>query len=182
MSEYNFDGTNVKSAIACLAGGVPQTGKASAIQSSIVMYDSARNSDAATFTVTEIGTTGVYEVSTPYADLNRAAGDGLWVWTYSLLDHTFYPPFVSVQVSRQIGTVNTTNFAPTTTDVEVDGLSDTSTNHYKDALVTIIKSSGNKSELKKITASVLSNGRVKLTFGAMSAALSSGDKLEIIDR
>lgn len=181
MSEYSFDGTDIKFDIACLAGGVPQTGKASNIQSSIIMYDSARNSDAATFTVTEIGTTGVYEVSTPYSDLNRAAGDGLWRWTYSLLDHTFHPPAVSIQVSRKIGTATGT---PTTTTAIFTGLGDLTANHYKNAFVKVIKSpvQANVGEISKITASINNGSNVELTFNAMSVALASGDMIEIIDR
>src|SRR3990167_8451415 len=126
---YSFDGTNIKFdiIIADAAGLVPQTGKASGL--TITVYDSARNVDAATVTPTEIGTTGVYELSTPYADIYRTAGDGLWRWTFAHTepDLTFEPKEVSILINVEIGTATGT---PTTTSITVSGLKDISSDHY----------------------------------------------------
>ena len=181
MCEYNFDGTYIDFFVACLdSNGNLATGQTASI--TVTLYDSTLTQDAATITVSEVGTSGIYRVRTTYADLNRTAGDGLWIWTFShsTAGYTFAPRYMAIQVSAEIGTVNTTNFTPTTTQAEFDGLSDTSTDHYKDAFLKVL-TGANKGEVRKITGSQLSNTRVLLTFNAMDAALASGDKIKIIN-
>jgi len=181
MCEYHFNGTYIDFFITCLdSTGAPATGQAANI--TVNIYDSTLTQDTAVVTVSEVGTSGIYRVRTTYTDLNRAAGDGLWIWTFShaTAGYSFDPRFVALQISAEIGTVNTTNFAPTTTQAEFDGLSDTSTDHYKDAFIKVL-TGANKGEVRKITGSQLSNGRVLLTFNAMDAPLGAGDVVKIIN-
>src|SRR3990172_7830681 len=123
---YHFNGTYIDFFITCLdVSGRPVTGQAASI--TVAMYDSALASDAATIAVTEIGTSGIYRIRTTYADMNRAAGDGIWVWTFahSSPDYNFDPRYAGIEISKEIGSVNTTSFAPTTIQAEFDNLNDT---------------------------------------------------------
>lgn len=181
MSEYHFDGTNITFRFTILdaSGLVRQSGITG---TTVTAYDSAKNEDPVTETITEIATTGDYEASIPYADINRAAGDGLWTFIpgHTNPDLTFEPKSVHIQISRKIGTATST---PSTTVAIFTGLGDLTANHYKDAFVKVIKSSvGNVGEIRKITASADSGGNVQLTFNAMSVALAANDMVEIIDR
>jgi hypothetical protein len=67
-----------------------------------------------------------------------------------------------------IATVNSTDFAPTITQFEVDGLSDTTLNAYKDCFIKI-ESGDNIGEVKQITESKVVVTKVRLTVGQMQA-------------
>lgn len=91
---------------------------------------------------------------------------------------------VSLPIEIQLGgekyEIGTATGTPTTTQATFTGLGDLTTDHYKDSLFRVLTGS-NAGEVKKITASVNSGGNVQLTFGAMSAALVSSDKIMIIN-
>lgn len=179
---YDFDGTYIDFRLSIMdaSGLVPQTAQSSSTE--VLIFDSALNTDVASVTLTELGSSGTYRVRTLYSDLNRSAGDGLWTWTFanSAPDYTYKPPAVSLVLDKEVGTTNTASFAPTTTQIEVDGLSDLTANHYKDAIIRVI-TSNNKKEVKKVLTSTLVTSRISLTFGALSAALTNGDKIVIIN-
>ena len=176
---YHFDGTNIKFRFAILdaSGLVPQAGQQSGV--TITAYDSARNADAiASTTVSNIGG-GAYEANVVYSELYRTAGDGIWTFTFSHTnpDLTFKPPIIDILINSQIGTVTGT---PTTTSVDVTGLTDQTANHYKYSLIKVV-SGANAGEVKKITASSYSAGTTTLTVDAMSAALIANDVIKIIN-
>ena len=182
MIEYNFDGTYVEFdiVIADSAGLIPQTGMASGL--TVTLYDcqSTPATDAATIAILEIGTTGTYRIRTTYSEIDRSVvKDGLRRWTFihTNPDVTFLPPSVSILINAEIGVATGT---PSTTVAIFTGLNDLTTDHYKDSLFRVLTGS-NAGEVKKITASVNSGGNVQLTFGAMSAALASSDKIMIIN-
>jgi hypothetical protein len=103
--EYYNDGTNLDFDIVCTdsTGQIPQTGQAGNI--SVSLYDSALNSDAATITVTEVGTTGYYRIRTTYTDINLGTGDGLWRWkfTHTSPDFTFIPQVATLKLPASTG-------------------------------------------------------------------------------
>ena len=105
--EYSFDGTNVKFDIvaADASGLVPQTNKVSSL--AVSLFDPLGNSDAASISASEIGSTGTYRISTPFAQLNTSSGMGLWNWKFSHpeTDLTFVPPSVSFNITRQVANV-----------------------------------------------------------------------------
>ena len=183
-STYHFDGTNIifRFTILDASGLAPQAGITSTV---ITAYGSDRNVDAVTETVTEIGE-GLYEASIPYADINRALADGLWSF---VPDHptnpdlTFDPPNITILINAIIGAVNNSVFTPTTTQAEFSGLSDTDTDHYIDAWVNVISDTNNNvNAVRQITASVLSNTRVKLTWSpALPSALANAATIKIIN-
>lgn len=181
-----FDGTYIDFdiVIADSSGLVPQTGIALTTDFTITVYDSAGNIDTFTTAVTstEIGTSGIYKVRTTYSELNRAAGDGIWRWvltpTVNRPDLTFEPMAVSITINQEIGTASTVT---STSIATFTGLSSTGVTHYKDSWLFVVWSTTANliGEVKKITAN---DGAGQLTFGAMSAALTAGDKILIINR
>lgn len=72
-----------------------------------------------------------------------------------------------------VGTVNDTDFSPTTTQFEVTGLSDSTANAYKDCYIKV-ETGDNKHEVKKITASSVVVTNVRLTVETLTAALADG--------
>lgn len=185
MSEsvYHFDGTNIlfRFTIMDSSGLKPQAGITSIV---VTAYGSDKNVDAVTETVTEIAE-GLYEASIPYADIDRTLADGLWsfVPSHSNPDLTFDPPNITILINAIIGSVNNSIFTPTTTQAEFSGLSDTDTDHYIDAWVNVISDTNNNiNAVRQITASVLSNTRVKLTWSpALPSALANSATVKIIN-
>jgi hypothetical protein len=182
MSEYSFDGTDIKFRFSILDanGLIPQTGQSAGV--TITAYDSAKNADAVTEVVSEVGG-GAYEALIPYSEIYRTAGDGIWTFTFSHTnpDLTFWPPAVHILINVAVGTVTNADFAPTTTQAEFTGLSDTTTDHYKSSFIHVL-TGNNAGEVSKVSASSVVVTNPRLTFGTLSAALANGDKIVVINR
>lgn len=184
LGNYSFDGTSIKFRMAILDGSglAPMTGQVGGL--TITAYDSLLAADAiAGYNVTEIGTTGTYEVSVPYSTLNRvSAGDGLWSFVPTHTDPTlvFEPKFLSMDISKEVGSCDTSIFTPTATSAEFSGLQDSTTDHYKWAFVRVL-SGTKKGAVTRINTSSLQGSLVRLTFDAMEAALASTDKIMIVN-
>ena len=152
FEDAHFDGTYIDfdTVIADGAGLIPQTGKVITTDFTIALYDSANNADAATIAATEITGTGTYRIRTTYADINRAAGDGIWKWVFTRVnpDLTFMPHEVSVTLNQLIGTI-VSDAGNTATTFKTDR-TETTNNFCAGRFVRFVN--GNLAEqIKKIT-------------------------------
>ena len=181
--KYYFNGTTIYFDFVLMddTGVVPAADADESGNITVTAYDSAKSPDAVTETVTQING-ALYEVQIPYSELNRGAGDGIWRFEITHSGNYVAQPYaVSIPIAREVGAVNTGGAATTTTTTEVDFANqDETTDHYKGSYMLILNGS-NAGEVAKITGSVLSNTRIELSHDALSAGLSNGDDVLIIN-
>jgi len=98
-------------------------------------------------------------------------------------ESTAFPVTVAMKEAGEVivrGTVDSSNFAPTTTEFEASNITEPASDHYKGRIIIFVNSSGLRYQATDITAYSLVGGKGHFTVTALTSAPSNGDTFVIV--